>query len=236
LIIRQNIVSSYVDSFLVEKDSASRVRFLKKQGYNYVPNFYPSSIGRCIREVVMNMLQYPSPPKSAKFLKICDNGNGMHERWQNWFIESGILVAKEYPLKRPKYRLSGKIDAIILLDNLVSEMIGELAVVEFKSANERNFKEMDTNNIPKAEYVEQIQLYLHFLSIPYGIIIVENKNTQDVLEFFIEYNEKQSMKLLSRIEYINKCVNEKKLPSRPFSSPKCYECRFCDYKEICWST
>ena len=154
----------------------------------------------------------------------------MHRRYQRWLANSGILLFSEYPLKIPKYRILPK--DIISLCGLVPEMDDELAVVELKSSNNKKFSKMTEKNQPLIEYIEQIMLYLHFLEIPYGIIYVENKDNQDILEFWIEYDNKLAQELVQRIEMINDYVDKKELPPRPYSSPKCYTCSWCDFKDV----
>lgn len=235
MIIKQDIVAGHIKNHLIQTESANRLRFLKRhQLGTYEPKFYPSSISRCPRETVYDMLQYPRPEKSARFLMICENGDMVHLRYQKWFAEAGILLHSEYPLKVKEYRISGKVDAIIDLTPIIPEMENEISVVEFKSANNKKFVEMGEKGQPRNEYVEQLMLYLHFLKIPYGIVFVENKDNQETLEFWVEYDQALADRLVKKIVMINNCVNKKELPPRPYSNPNYSPCKWCDFKEICW--
>lgn len=238
MIIKQDIIENYIKNYLIANNNYNRLKYLKRQQAkeNFEPEFYISNISRCPREVVYDMLQYPRSSKDPKFFLIGENGNYMHRRYQRWLANSGILLFSEYPLKIPKYRISAKVDAIISLCGLVPEMDDELAVVELKSSNNKKFSKMTEKNQPLIEYIEQIMLYLHFLEIPYGIIYVENKDNQDILEFWIEYDNKLAQELVQRIEMINDYVDKKELPPRPYSSPKCYTCLWCDFKDACWGS
>lgn len=237
MIIKQDVIAGYIKNFLVETESKNRAMYLtRKQREGYQPRFYPSSISRCAREIVYDMLQYPRPPASAKLLMICENGDMMHLRYQKWLADAGVLLHSEYPLKVPEYRISGKVDAIIDPASIIPEMDGELCVVEFKSSNNKKFTDMEFKSEPQQEYVEQLMLYLHFLEIPYGVVIVENKDNQDVLEFWVEYDEKMAKRLIEKVKMINDHVDRKELPPRPYSSPNYHSCKWCDFKGICWGS
>lgn len=231
MIIAQNLLSSKIENFLIAKDEQSNIERVKKNETEG-PRFYPSYANKCSRYIVMEMLGYPKPPKPARVIRIMENGNSMHERYQTWFKEMGILVDNEFSIKFPEYRISGRIDSIITTKDIIPN-IDDIAIVELKSANEKKFKEMAKINEPHQDYYAQIQLYMELLKIPYGIIFIENKNTQEVLEFLVDYDPAYGNKLLKKVAYVNDCVTKKELPRREYAESS-YECRWCDHRDRCY--
>jgi hypothetical protein len=190
--------------------------------------FYPSSIGKCPREIVYAMLGYPRPEIPSRVLRIFDNGDSMHERYQNWFAEMGILISPELPIKDDELGISGRTDALIRLND-------ELILVELKSSNANQFERMQKAGAPREEFSQQLQLYLHLTGIKKGIILIENKNDQSILEFEEEYDNTMANELVRKIRSCIHHAKEGTLPDRPFNKSS-FECRYCDFNTECWST
>lgn len=190
--------------------------------------FYPSSIAKCRREIVYQMLGYPKQDIPTRVLRIFDNGDSMHERYQNWFAEMGILISPELPLKNEELCISGRTDALIRIND-------ELVLVELKSANDRSFGWMVKKNEPKEDYVMQLQLYLHLTGIDKGIILIENKNDQTILEFPIAYDKEMSNELINKIKYCVDHAKSNEIPERDYTKST-FQCKYCDYAEMCWSS
>jgi CRISPR/Cas system-associated exonuclease Cas4 (RecB family) len=231
MIISQNLLTDKIENHIKSADALSKLKRSESSSQR-VTKFYPSNIGKCCRYIWYDMMGYPRPAMEPRILRICRNGDSMHERYQKWFEEMGILVANEYPIKFPELRISGRLDSIIRTVSIVPA-IDDIAIVELKSANNKKFSKMVRENLPLPEYIDQIHLYMELLQIPYGIILVENKNDQELLEFWVEYDVNYGKKLLSKVQYVNNCVTKNQLPNRDYSMSS-YECRYCDYRDICW--
>lgn len=226
----QDLINT-INDFILERQSQNDIEHSSKaeerrETGNF--KFFPSSIGKCSRMVVYEMLGYQKKELPPKVLRILDNGNSMHLRYQDMFAEMGILIAPELPIKEPELGISGRTDALIKIED-------ELILVELKSANQKACDKMRKNNLPKEEYVMQLQLYLHLTGIQKGIILVENKNDQELLEYAVNYDPEIAKKLISKIEHCIKHAKQGKLPPREYEmvgwdSP----CKFCDFNEECW--
>jgi len=232
MIISQKLLAAKIASHLLDKDAKSNVERAKKTELEG-PRFYPSSANKCSRYIVYDMLGYPKPPKEPKLIRIMENGNSMHERYQTWFEEMGILVANEFPIKVPELRISGRLDSIITTKDIIPG-VDDVAIVELKSANDKKFAQMVKSNEPNPDYYAQIQLYMELLKIPYGLIFIENKNNQEILEFLVDYDPEFGKRLLEKVVMVNDCVTKKELPRREYIKSS-YECKWCDYHDTCWS-
>lgn len=62
----------------------------------------------------------------------------------------------------------------------------------------------------------------------------ENKNTQQIKEYPVVRDDKVISEVLKEYEFLNKCVDKKKPPSRGNRTKVCRECTYCDFKYDCW--
>lgn len=180
-----------------------------------------SKLDRCNRKIVYHMLRAPESQKDAKFLRICDNGDGAHERLQQYLLLAGVL-AKDKPLEREVSGkgLSGRLDA-------VAHISEEEHIVEIKSVSSKYFR------IPAPWhylYDLQIQAYMMLTNIPRGILLYENKNTQELLEKRVTYSPEIVNDIMIKVDAITECVEKKTLPMR-----NQIDCLFCEHKNLCYS-
>lgn len=207
---------------------------------------YPSSLYKCSRQILYEMLGYKKEMPDPRIFMIMDNGNYVHERYEKLFKEAGILIASEAPIKDETLRISGRIDAIISVNDV-------MAIAELKSANSKTFESMRKSNSVDIKYLSQIQLYMHLTGFDLGVVVVENKDTQEILEFWTEYDEEMAKGIIKKITTINKYFDEKKLIPRSlaceldkYTADKnklykgqyeeyCYYCRYCDFIENCYN-
>src|SRR5690606_19034864 len=99
-----------VHNYLTEQNQLSQERRVKE---GRIGKFYPSSVGRCKRQVAYQMLGYPGKPISGHNLLIMENGTSFHNRMENLFKEMGIMIAPELSLRHEELRISGRSDAIV---------------------------------------------------------------------------------------------------------------------------
>jgi CRISPR/Cas system-associated exonuclease Cas4 (RecB family) len=230
------VLSAYVD----EKESG-------RPTYG-VGKFYPSSVGKCPRAIVQQMLGYPKKGFGIQTYLILENGTYCHERLEKMFKDAGLLVASELPLKNDELLMSGRLDLIvhniqdhpeddelICLKNKGSIIYrgspNDVIIVELKSIKDSGFQRLGGK--PKQEHSDQVMLYMHETGIKKGIVFYENKNTQELAEFAVDYNEADATRILDKIRYCGACYKNKTLPEKPFEKHD-FDCLFCDYRENCW--
>ena len=68
------------------------------------------------------------------------------------------------------------------------------------------------------------------------IFLYEDKNTQELKEFTVKYDEELWKDLEAKYEYINEYVAKKEVPPRPdeATSNNCSLCRWCSFKSTCF--
>lgn len=231
-----------INEHLVEKQ--------KKNQRPKVENFYPSSVGVCSRAIVYSMIGYPKKIPDERALLIFENGHSFHNRMEKIFRDAGVLIADELPIKNAELKISGRSDAIIRDPEYVAKdgestitLLGfngealyegvrdAVIIVELKSINDNGFSNRLSK--PKPEHVRQLQLYMHLTGLKRGILLYENKNNQNLKEFEVPYDADIASEVINKIKNVHTHVENKTLPDKEYERSS-FECRYCDYKEICW--
>ena len=117
----------------------------------------------------------------------------------------------------------------------VYENEGREYLIEIKSVNTFSFKHM--KNHPSGE--KQCRLYMHFTGIPRGFVLAEDKNTQDIKVFPVEYDAVKVKPYVERMykvkQYLERYEETGKLPSKMCNSSKCKMASKCAYRDACFN-
>lgn len=200
-------------------------------------HFYISDAGKCQRAVYFSMKGYPKKEKEARVLRIFDRGDITHQRLMRalFGISEIRVIASEIDMPS-KEIIHGRADVIIAHNN-------RLYIVDFKSISDYKFKKLDTPEVP---HEQQLQLYMHYFKVPQGIILYENKNTQELKEFELKYDYKLCKKIISDFEDLKEqYLNQDIIPPIPLKLKEAreaannneekfpWECEYCDFREAC---
>jgi hypothetical protein len=186
----------------------------------------------CIREQVLSLIfkrnKNESKTISPGLMRIFEEGNYIHLKWQNLFERNKIAIGIEDRGYSAMYDLYMTPDAIVKIK-------GKTYVVEIKSCNTFSFKHI-TNTHPKG--TKQLQLYMHFTCIPRGFVLCEDKNTQEIKILIEEYNPE---KVRPYIERLNKIMQYKrmfdetgKMAKRKCSTISCKRALECPMANACF--
>jgi len=184
--------------------------------------FYISDAGKCPRQIFFKFKKAPAEKMEPRILRIFDQGNYVHLRLMRDLFSLGVAVASEINIPS-KEDISGRADAIVRVDD-------ELYVVDFKSINSMILNRLKE---PKKENVLQLQLYLHFFKIKKGILLYEGKDTSVIKEFLVEYDEDMANEILSDFKRLKINVKKDLIPKRLPDYSTNWQCRYCQFKEIC---
>lgn len=105
---------------------------------------------------------------------------------------------------------------------------------ECKSANEKSFKELQKKKVKgwKPTYWAQIQVYMQKLRLERCLFVCMNKNTQELYIERVKYDKHVANHYLLRGKEI---ANMETKPERKYPSKTFYKCKFCNYRDDCWS-
>ncbi|MDD5551979.1 MAG: PD-(D/E)XK nuclease family protein [Candidatus Pacebacteria bacterium] len=199
-------------------------------------HFYITDSGKCPRAVYFSMKGYKKKEKEARALRIFDRGDIIHQRIMSVLLAIPEVRVVSSEIDIPSKELfHGRADAVISVNN-------KLYVVEIKSSGEFKFRKLAE---PEDAHKKQIQLYMHYFKIPQGIVIYENKNTQEMKEFDLKYDQKFCKKIISDFEELKYQIENEIIPPIPLDLKEKresaenrkggfpWECEYCDFKDEC---
>lgn len=157
--------------------------------------FYPTALGSRCDRYLYNCFHGLVKPEiiSGNTQRIFDNGNYLGERYDVYFKKMRCLLQTEAPLTSTNPPISGR------LDFLIQHPKYGPTIVELKSINDNGFERLTR---PKPEHFIQIQIYLAIAKRDYGIVLYENKNTQNVKAFLVPRSEEEWNEIVERCQFI----------------------------------
>lgn len=190
--------------------------------------FYVSEVGKCPRQIYYAIQGFPRPPLDGLTARKLAVGDDAHRRLAQALFGMGVVVAAEVPIP-PGNLFHGRCDVIVSLD-------GRNYVVEIKTAHPYVFDQM--GNGPRRDHYLQLQLYLHYFGIPQGIVLAENKATQELKEFVVSLDRDEVGRVIRAFERLQRTIFvEGVLPSLPGPEEKrdweFDQCRYCPYVPFC---
>lgn len=185
----------------------------------------------CYREQVLSLFykQCQGENITVGLKRIFEEGNAIHEKWQRLFLRGGLGEPEDMDRSRfnKTYDLSYTPDAIITIN-------GIKFVVEIKSVNTFQFKKMTSHPSGK----KQLQLYMHLTKTSNGIVLCDDKNSQDFKIFRYVYNKEEVLPYIERLEaiqvYKNNLIDNHKLVKGLCSSSTCKRAEKCNMREACF--
>lgn len=190
-------------------------------------HFYITDAGKCSRAVFFKFKNVPREKMEARVLRMFDQGDSIHQLIMKPLLSSRDIhvVSSEVDIP-PQELISGRSDAV-LSDGK------SLYVLDIKSMNSMVFK---TLTAAKEENINQIQLYLHYFKIPAGILLYVNKDTSELKEFIIKYDQTIAQNLLGELESLKTKIDANLIPQRLPDYPQNWQCQYCQFKDICSTT
>jgi len=184
----------------------------------------------CPREQVLALLYAPRDmgrTTNPALLRIWEEGNFIHKKWQRLFLRGGLCAPEDLDRTRynQNYMLQYSPDAEINLFN-------KNFIVEIKSMNCFIYDKTEKH----VEGEKQLRMYMYLSGIKNGIILMENKNTQDFKLNIISHNEDKIVEFISRLEFIKSCYEAKTMPDRhdQCKTELSKRCQECAYSIPCW--
>jgi len=203
----------------------------EKRGKNYGPrdHFWASDVFKCKRALFYEFkLDIPKKALDARALMIFKAGDAFHDLVKNYLWRSGVLRQEEARLPqtaKTELNLTGRFDAMV---STTPE--GDRELVEIKSISHFGFEDMSE---PKEEWLGQLMIYMHYLGVKNGVIFAINKNTSEMKQWSIDYDEKVFAKAKGYFLEVAKFIKKNKEPERPFARDS-WQCGYCKFNGHCW--
>lgn len=239
-------LSGPVERLLLEKNS-------QKSSKRDTAHLHPSEICKkdwCPRSSYYRIMGFPEPPESLTFqkLNIFAEGNLIHEKWQQWLTEAGVMEQAEVPIFNEEHRIMGHADGVIndkkgrAVIEIKSIGLGTIRFEAYDLFAPYSKKEIDADQLwssikyPFPSHIKQAQLYMYCLGIDQGIILYEWKASQDVKEFSIQYQPELISPILASCLSVVRGLEAQTPPDRPtWLFPDHRVCKYCPFNKECWS-
>ena len=205
----------------------------------------------CLRAQVLSLIykQAQGEQVPVNLMRIFEQGNAIHEKWQRLFIRAGYGKAEDMDRTRMcnEYMLSYTPD----IDCLIPEFFEGRMIGEIKSVNTYQFQKM----IKHPSAWKQDQWYMHLCikdlqqkgkwngkDYTKGFVLSEDKNTQEFKLEVYDYDPTLIEPFAGRADSImyhyNRVFEEKKMVARPkdAASSSCKRCVECFMRDACWNT
>ncbi len=217
-----DLIKTIEDLVLKEEAERSKFRIGPRD------HFWASDVFKCKRQLFYDFQDIPKKALDARALLIFKAGDTFHDLIKNYFWRTGVLRQEEARLPdkaKEELNLTGRFDAMVS-----TTLEGERELVEIKSISHFGFEDMET---PKEEWLGQLMIYMHYLGVKRGIIFAVNKNTSQMKQWPIEYDEKTFDKAKHYFIDTAKCIKEKIEPERPYPRDS-WQCGYCKFNDHCW--
>lgn len=204
----------------------------------------------CVRQQVLSLLfkQLQGEQLPVNTVRIFEEGNAVHEKWQRLFIRGKYAKAKTLDRTRydNDYMLSFTPDIVCR----IPDYYGGAMVGEIKSMNSFSFKKQTEHPSGK----KQLQFYMYLLQkakgnlkdkndLDYkkGFVLMDSKNDQEFKVCVYDYSPEIVAPYIERLDeisyYYNQFLKENKMVSR---NKECtsYDCKLaekCPMKDACWN-
>ena len=213
------------------------LRHEEKQGTGFREHLGASFIGReCARSIWYTFRWSVKAHFKARILRLFERGQREEPAILKLLRQAGIHAVDVDPKTGKQFRITdhdghmgGSLDAK-LFDTPDFPNIWVLA--EFKTHNDKSFKALKEAGLEesKPEHIIQMQLYMHYTSLPNALYFAINKNDDDIEVLTVEYDASVAERFINRAHRI---IYAKLPPPRISESPAWYKCRWCDHKEVC---
>jgi hypothetical protein len=105
-------------------------------------------------------------------------------------------------------------------------------LLEFKTHNDKSFKELTDKGVEKAKplHFGQMQAYMYLSGLTRAFYMAVNKNDDSIYTERLKIDKLFGKKLLERALRV---ITADRPPERMTNKPDFYKCKFCDYQDQC---
>lgn len=172
----------------------------------------------------------------SKMLRLFNRGHLEEGRVIAALLAAGLQVyqqdenGKQFRVCDESGHFGGSGDGIVI--GCPDVPVGERVLLEIKTSNDKKFTIMERDGVIKAQpkHYVQCQCYMKEMGLAYALYIVVNKNNDALYMEIIPYNEPFADEYWRRGESL---VAAEEVPSKISSSSSAWECKYCEYSDIC---
>lgn len=234
---------------LISKDQGSAYRGYLKQVMPHMADAYrtdsfpfrthmgASSIGEsCARKVWYNFHWASKNEFSGRILRLFNRGHLEEAGFIAMLLTIGVQVyqqdsqGRQYTISGAGGHFGGSGDGVLI--GVPDLPPGTKCLAEFKTSSDKYFKQIKLKGVKESKFQHYVQMncYMYGMGIKRALYLVVNKNTDELHGEIINYDEDTAIQFFDRAKGL---VFSRQPPQRINQSPGWYECKFCDFKNIC---
>jgi hypothetical protein len=214
-----------------------------RTGFPHASNILAPDSEYCLRKLVL-MAAYPEhaqrperKPWDTTKNMIFKSGWSLHEKYQSLLHRYSTVAYHE---GQPELDLThfDETRLIYFSPDVVQNHLGEHMPLEIKGYNNEHFEKLDELGEPPKDAYKQVNFYMHLMELQHGLILVENKNNQQIKTWCVEYDRELVQPYIDRMHkfklaYVQVAKMGKEPPARVCESSKsrmaekCEMCSFC---------
>lgn len=180
--------------------------------------FGASSAGGCPRAQVLSYLGAPGFGVDNGLQMIFEDGKWRHMRLQALLLQSGIISEIEVWSWWRRKRAGGQVDGYGYVpdDHPDVSLRGKDFGLEIKGANMWPFKQAEKHGLAglmNGKYLHQVARYFLFTGYDVFVVLVENKDTQELLEWVITDRDVDMAGQERELDALNQAVDQQQLPA-----------------------
>lgn len=197
-----------------------------------------SMIGKaCDRQIWYGFRWFRKPNFSGRMLRLFNRGHLEEARFIAMLIATGYQVYQQ-DAKGNQFRISdvgghfgGSGDGVVI--GIPDVPAGIPALLEFKTHGSKSFAKLVKSGVQtaKPEHYAQMQTYMRKMGLQYALYGAVCKDDDELHMEIIKLDERVADYYISRGRTI--ILRQDPPPPIQNASPGLFECRYCDYKEIC---
>ena len=194
--------------------------------------YHPSMAGNCPRGIWYYQMGNKATPFSGEVMRKMNNGTSAHERVQGYLEERGIMIEAE---RKMKYTISSPPPRIVIVgssDGIIKDNGKKL--LEFKTTISWSYSKIVKTGEMLPGHFEQWCCYSYGEKIWEGILLYENKDTQQMFPVMVKFDKGVFNKVVKKFKLVQKHVKLGTPPERPAKGMSDKMCLWCNYKDICW--
>lgn len=196
-----------------------------------------SIIGRsCVREVWYKFHWWHATKHTGRILRLFNRGHREEPHVVENLRKLGAVVqdvdnhGKQERFSHLWGLFGGERDATI--SNLDDYGLPGSGLLEIKTHNDKSFKNLQNKGLlsAKPEHFVQMQMYMSWMEVEWGLYIAVNKNDDELYAAVIPYRPEIAAQYTDRAREI---ITNPLPPKRISDDPTWWVCRFCDFKRHC---
>lgn len=200
------------------------------------PHLGASIIGHaCERSLWLTFRWARAKKFPGRMLRLFETGNLEEPRLVKNLRRIGVKVhevapdGKQWRVSAVGGHFGGSMDSALLG---VPEAPKTWHVGEFKTHNDKSFKDLQAKGVLKAKpmHYAQMQAYMGLTEMQRALYIAVNKNTDELYTERVEFDVVEFRKIMERAERV---IRADEPPLRISKDPSWYECKMCDFHSLC---